>query len=137
MHEHVFVKIKREDVAALLDEGLTVGDVARRLDVALATVCYHARRLGYPPSEKYARRYDWAEIQAYYESILKSDNPIHAKNVVEHARLIQPDLLLITGIFTPDTEAGDPLNLPFVQTRQRQGDAWRIVTLQIYIFPQK
>ena len=67
MHEHVFVKIKREDVAALLDEGLTVGDVARRLDVALATVCYHARRLGYPPSEKYARRYDWAEIQAYYE----------------------------------------------------------------------
>jgi 5-methylcytosine-specific restriction endonuclease McrA len=63
----VFVKIKRSDVAALLEQGLTVGQVARRLDVAPATVCYHARRLGYPPSQKYARRYDWAEIQAYYE----------------------------------------------------------------------
>jgi hypothetical protein len=78
-----------------------------------------------------------AEIEAYYESILKTDTPIHAKNVVEHARLIQPDLLLITGIFTPDTESADPLNLPFVQTRQRQGDSWRIVTLQLYVFPQK
>jgi hypothetical protein len=30
-------------------------------------VCYHARRLGMLPDERFARRYDWVEIQRYYD----------------------------------------------------------------------
>jgi 5-methylcytosine-specific restriction endonuclease McrA len=42
--------------------------VSRALGITPATVSYHARRLGYPPREKCARRYDWAEVQRYYDA---------------------------------------------------------------------
>jgi 5-methylcytosine-specific restriction endonuclease McrA len=45
---------------------MAVGEIARELGITPATVCYHARRLGYPPKPR--QRYDWAEIQAYYDS---------------------------------------------------------------------
>ena len=45
---------------------MTIGQIARELGIAPATVCYHARRLGYPP--KSPQRYDWAAIQAYYDN---------------------------------------------------------------------
>ncbi len=32
-----------------------------------STVCYHARRLGIVGDERFARRYDWAEIQRHYD----------------------------------------------------------------------
>jgi hypothetical protein len=32
-----------------------------------STVCYHARRLGDGSPSKFGRRYDWAEIQRFYE----------------------------------------------------------------------
>lgn len=58
----------RARVAALLAEGLTVGDVARRLGVNPASVSYHRRELGYPASRKYARRADWHLIQRFYDA---------------------------------------------------------------------
>jgi hypothetical protein len=45
---------------------MTVGKIASELGISPATVCYHARRLGYPP--KNPQRYDWAVIQVYYDS---------------------------------------------------------------------
>lgn len=51
----------------MLAEGLSRGEIARRLGLAKATVSYHARNLGLPRDEKAARRYDWAVIQAYYD----------------------------------------------------------------------
>jgi HNH endonuclease len=48
-----------------LEAGLTVSATARELGVTQATVCYHARRLGYPPKPQ--ARYDWAAIRAYYD----------------------------------------------------------------------
>jgi 5-methylcytosine-specific restriction endonuclease McrA len=45
-----------------------VGEAARRLGVTSSAVCYHARKLGVPPSGKYAPRGDWDEIQAYYDA---------------------------------------------------------------------
>jgi hypothetical protein len=45
---------------------MAVGEIARELGIAPATVCYHARRLGYPPQPK--QRYDWAQVQAFYDS---------------------------------------------------------------------
>jgi 5-methylcytosine-specific restriction endonuclease McrA len=44
---------------------MTVSEVARDLGISAPTVCYHARRLGYPPQPK--QRYDWAAIQAFYD----------------------------------------------------------------------
>jgi DNA-binding CsgD family transcriptional regulator len=57
----------RERVARLLSEGLTRGEVARRLGIAKSTVSYHARRLGEPIDERATRRYDWNAIRSYYE----------------------------------------------------------------------
>jgi hypothetical protein len=45
---------------------MTVSQIARELGISQATVCYHARRLGYPPKQQ--TRYDWAAIQAYYDA---------------------------------------------------------------------
>jgi Zn finger protein HypA/HybF involved in hydrogenase expression len=44
---------------------MTVSETARDLGITQATVCYHARRLGYPPKSQ--TRYDWAAIQTYYD----------------------------------------------------------------------
>ena len=56
-----------EQVATLLADGLGHAEIARRLGVAKSTVTYHARRLGSTINERCARRYDWKEIQAYYD----------------------------------------------------------------------
>src|SRR3954453_19882070 len=57
----------RAAVAALLDEGLTRADISTRLGISKATVSYHAKRLGDPGFPGCARRYDWAEVQRYYD----------------------------------------------------------------------
>lgn len=58
----------RQAVAALLATGLSQAAVARRLGVTPATVSYHARALGAPTRVECARRYDWAEVQRYYDA---------------------------------------------------------------------
>jgi 5-methylcytosine-specific restriction endonuclease McrA len=57
----------RRAVADLLDAGLTQAEVARRLGLSPATVSYHARRLGVATRSECARRYDWSEVQRYYD----------------------------------------------------------------------
>jgi hypothetical protein len=57
----------RVEVARLLDEGLTRAAISERLGIARSTVSYHARRLGAPGSPACGRRYDWGEIQRYYD----------------------------------------------------------------------
>lgn len=78
-----------------------------------------------------------AEIQGYYQELFKSDHAIHARNTVEHARLLADDLLTISGVFEPNTEAADPLKLPFLQLRARRGGEWRVVSLQVFFIPGK
>lgn len=58
----------RERVRILLEEGKGVKQIALLLGITPATVCYHKRRLRYPIDERCNRRYDWAEIQAYYDA---------------------------------------------------------------------
>ena len=57
----------RERVALLLKIGLGRLEIARLLGISKSTVSYHARRLGEPMHEKATRRYDWAEVQRYYD----------------------------------------------------------------------
>jgi hypothetical protein len=58
----------RVAVAALLAEGLSAMEVARRLGLSKSTVCYHKRRLGQKIDPKFNRRYDWREVQRFYDS---------------------------------------------------------------------
>lgn len=57
----------RQLVAELLARGLTSMEVARVLGISKSTVCYHKRRLGHEINAKFNRRYDWAEVQRYYD----------------------------------------------------------------------
>jgi DNA-binding CsgD family transcriptional regulator len=57
----------RDLVAQLLARGLSRAEVARRLGLAKSTVTYHARSLGEEIDERFARRFDWSLIQAYYD----------------------------------------------------------------------
>jgi hypothetical protein len=59
---------RREAVARLLRDGLSQNAVARELGISPATVSYHAARLGLPRARKCARRYDWEEVQRYYDA---------------------------------------------------------------------
>ena len=77
-----------------------------------------------------------ADIQAYYENLFRGDQNPHARNTVEYARFVGPDLLLIAGVFEPDTEAPEPRRLPFTQVRRKQAGAWRVVSLQLIVTPK-
>lgn len=57
----------RQKVQKLLDQGLHKAEIARRLGLSRSTVTFHCTGLGVPLDEKCARRYDWAEIQRYYD----------------------------------------------------------------------
>jgi DNA-binding CsgD family transcriptional regulator len=57
----------RRRVAELLERGRSFGAIARELGLAVPTVSYHARKLGIEADHRCAKRYDWAEIQRYYD----------------------------------------------------------------------
>ncbi|HEV2785884.1 MAG TPA: helix-turn-helix domain-containing protein [Solirubrobacteraceae bacterium] len=57
-----------EEVRRLLQEGLSQAEVARRTGRSKSTVSWHARRLDRAIDDRCARRYDWSEIQAYYDA---------------------------------------------------------------------
>jgi DNA-binding CsgD family transcriptional regulator len=58
----------RKRVAALLAAGHGKNAIARALGLSRSTVSYHARRLGEPVDSRCARRYDWEEVQRYYDA---------------------------------------------------------------------
>jgi DNA-binding CsgD family transcriptional regulator len=57
----------REAVRLLLAAGMSRTSVARALGISKPTVTYHARALGLGSKAGYDRRYDWAEVQRYYD----------------------------------------------------------------------
>lgn len=59
---------RRDQVAALLAAGHSQAEAAAILDSSPPTICYHARRLGIPADSRFHRRYDWAAIQASYNT---------------------------------------------------------------------
>ena len=58
----------RKLVAELREQGLSYTQIAAKIGARKSTVAYHARRLGIPAIDTFARRYDWAEIQAAYDA---------------------------------------------------------------------
>jgi DNA-binding CsgD family transcriptional regulator len=55
-------------IGELRRRGVSYAEISDRLGITKSTVAYHARRLGIPVDGKAARRYDWAAIQAAYDS---------------------------------------------------------------------
>jgi DNA-binding CsgD family transcriptional regulator len=58
----------RDRVRVLLAQSLGHNEIARCLGLSRSTVTYHAHRLGAPVDDRGARRYDWAEVQVYYDA---------------------------------------------------------------------
>jgi HNH endonuclease len=58
----------KQRVADLLERGLNHTQIAGHLGLTKHTVSYHARTLGGPADPRFVRRYDWAEIQRYYDA---------------------------------------------------------------------
>jgi HNH endonuclease len=56
----------RERIKPLLEAGLSITAIARKVGVTPPTVCYHARRLGYEGDGR--QRYNWAEVQAFHDA---------------------------------------------------------------------
>jgi ribosomal protein L13E len=59
---------RRGAVLALVAEGHSRVEVARRLGVSISTVAYYARTLGLAVDGRFARRYYWAEVQCYHDA---------------------------------------------------------------------
>jgi 5-methylcytosine-specific restriction endonuclease McrA len=58
----------RERVAALFASGLSGRQIALQLGLSRSTVSYHLRNLGKAADVRFNRRYDWVEIQEYYDA---------------------------------------------------------------------
>ncbi|MDR3638607.1 MAG: hypothetical protein P4L84_32680 [Isosphaeraceae bacterium] len=71
-------------------------------------------------------------IERFYQDLFKDRKPgTTSRNVVEYARFVGTDVLIIHGKFTLDVTQGDAL--PFVQVRVKDGDKWLIMNLQIVL----
>jgi Zn finger protein HypA/HybF involved in hydrogenase expression/transposase-like protein len=55
-------------IAAMLQAGMTGAAIARELEISAPTVCYYARKRGMTSDASVTRRYDWEEVQRYYDS---------------------------------------------------------------------
>jgi hypothetical protein len=71
-------------------------------------------------------------IQAGYVDVFKDATPsMKSRNVVTSAEMLESGLLVIHGTFTPNTAKPDSVS--FVQVRVKDGDAWRILNLQLFV----
>jgi DNA-binding NarL/FixJ family response regulator len=59
---------KRALIAEMLSQGWLQAQIAAELGMSKPTVSYHARRLGVPTRDEFARRYDWSAIQKAHDS---------------------------------------------------------------------
>lgn len=102
---------RRRAVANLLDQGLGIAEIARKLGVSKPTVCYHARKLGVPSRREFARRFDWGEISRVYESGVAMRecrrrfgfssqawaDAVRRGDITPRSRLLPLDALLVVG----------------------------------------
>jgi hypothetical protein len=67
----------RTAVSSLLASGMSQTEIAFRLGLSKATVCYHVRQLGIQSNDRYARRYDWAAIQQAHDAGMSRRECLH------------------------------------------------------------
>jgi len=68
--------LRPSEKQALIDQlmaaGYTQNMIAAELGMSKSTVSYHARRLGKPARDEFARRYDWDEVQRAHDAGLRA-----------------------------------------------------------------
>ncbi len=69
-----------------------------------------------------------AIVDLYKKAFENRSAETRSRNTVSRALFVKPDLLLIEGTFAFDVEQGDFIG--FSQLRAKQGEHWRIVTLE-------
>jgi len=78
-------------VEQLLHYGFTQAEIAAGTGRSKATIAYHMRRLGRQPDQRFNRRYDWNEVQQFYDAGNSiTDCPKHfgfSRKTVNDARL--------------------------------------------------
>ena len=78
-------------VERLLHYGFTQAEIAAGTGRSKATIAYHMRRLGRQPDQRFNRRYDWNEVQRFYDAGNSiSDCQKHfgfSRKTFNHARL--------------------------------------------------
>lgn len=60
--------VRRAEVSERLAGGMGIAEISRELGISKPTVCYHARRIGYPAQNRFAARYDWDAVQRFYDA---------------------------------------------------------------------
>lgn len=70
-------------------------------------------------------------IEKLYHDLFEGKSNTKSKNIVESAHFVGDDLLIIHGTFAPDL--GTNSKIPFVQVRVKEGDNWRIMSLQLFV----
>ncbi len=75
------------------------------------------------------------EIEQFYYDLFENREPgtIVSRNHVEYARLLADDVLVIAGVFEPNTRDEKSLKVPFYQVRVKHGDKWLITSMRIFI----
>lgn len=58
----------RGTVAMLLHYGFTHAEIVFATGRSKSTIAYHMRNLGKPADERFNRRYDWDEVQRFYDA---------------------------------------------------------------------
>ena len=70
-------------------------------------------------------------IEKLYHDLFEGKSNTKSKNVVESAHFVGDDLLIIHGTFAPDVATNS--KIPFVQVRVREGESWKIMSLQLFV----
>jgi DNA-binding CsgD family transcriptional regulator len=86
----------RAKIRQLAASGTSQARIAAQLGLSKATIAYHFRKLGIPADERFARRYDWAEIQRAYDSglsIRQCANLFGFSNAVWHKAAQRGDVV--------------------------------------------
>jgi hypothetical protein len=76
------------------------------------------------------------EIESFYADLFKKPETIKSKNIVEYAKFLAPDILVIAGTFETNTLKPDSPKIPFYQVRLKTGDKWLLSSVRIYFVPK-
>lgn len=129
----------KAEAQALLDKGAKLFD-ARDSAALAATYTEDAQVHWFAKDESTGEFKDTVKdgrgaIEALYLDFFKEPkDKTTSRNVVESARLVAPDLMIVQGTFQPDVDK--PGKYPFVQVRVKQGDQWLMKALQLFIVSQ-